>query len=341
MTVTGIQVTGDFSQTNNCGTVAANGGTCTVQVTFTPTSTGSRTGTITFTDSAPTSPQTLMLNGTAGAPSNALSATSLTFAAQPVGSLSAAQTVTLTNGGNAAMVISGISATGDFSETNNCPSILAPSATCTLTVKFTPAAGGTRTGSLIVSDNSLGGPALVTLTGSGSDFSLTASAGGTATVMPGAPATYQLTFTSVGGPFANQVSLTCNDAPATTTCTISPATVAAGSSSAAVTVTVTTTGAAAQRSTLALWILPVPSFLFFGLVSAGAGRKNVRRKKLGWRFVFLVLLIGISLFALACGNGSPAPKTVTTGTPAGTDTLLITATSGSLTHTLPLTLTVQ
>jgi hypothetical protein len=341
MTVTGIQVTGDFSQTNNCGTVAANGGTCTVQVTFTPTSTGSRTGTITFTDSAPTSPQTLMLSGTAGAPSNTLSATSLTFAAQPVGSLSAAQTVTLTNGGNAAMVISGISATGDFSETNNCPSILAPSATCTLTVKFTPAAGGTRTGSLIVSDNSLGGPALVTLTGSGSDFSLTASAGGTATVMPGAPATYQLTFTSVGGPFASQVSLTCNDAPATTTCTISPATVAAGSSSAAVTVTVTTTGAAAQRSTLALWILPVPSFLFFGLVSAGAGRKNVRRKKLGWRFVFLVLLIGISLFALACGNGSPAPKTVTTGTPAGTDTLLITATSGSLTHTLPLTLTVQ
>lgn len=341
MTVTGIQVTGGFAQNNNCGTVAANGGTCNVQVTFTPAATGAQTGTITFTDSAPNSPQTMSLSGTAGAPSNTLSATSLTFTAQPVGSTSAVQTVTLANGGNATMVISGISATGDFSETNNCPSTLTPSANCTLTAKFTPAAGGTRTGSLIVSDNSLGGPAIVMLTGSGSDFSLTATGGGTATVAPGATATYQLTFNSVGGPFANQVTLACSDAPATTTCTISPATVAAGSSTATVTVTVSTTAAAAQRSTLALWTMPVPGFLFLGLVSSTAGRRNARRKKLGWRFALLALLICIGLFALACGTGSSPTKTVTAGTPPGTDTVLITATSGSLTHTLPLTLTVQ
>jgi hypothetical protein len=348
MTVTGVQVTGDFAQTNNCTTVAANNGTCTAIVTFTPTATGSRTGTITFTDSAPNSPQTLTLSGVAGAPANSLSAASLTFAEQPVGSSSASQVVTLTNGGNAAMVISGVSATGDFSQTNNCPASLASAANCTVSVKFTPSAGGSRTGSLIVSDNSLAGPALVTLSGNGSDFSLAASGTGTATVQPGAKATYQLTFASTGGPFANQVNLACSGAPAQTTCGISPAAIAAGSTSVAVTVTVSPTGTAASVSQpdtrsnhpmLAAWILQVPGFLLFGLVSLGS-----RRRKIIGRFALPALMIGIVLFSMACGGASTA-KTTPTPTPStmspGTYTLLVTASSGSLSHNLPLTLTVQ
>lgn len=344
LTVTSIQATGDFAQTNNCSTVAANGGTCTVQVTFGPTATGIRTGTIIFTDSAPNNPQTISLSGTAGAPANSLSATSLTFSAQLVGSSSAAQAVTLTNSGNTTMTISGVSAAGDFSQTNNCPANLAPAAICTINVTFTPAAGGTRTGSLIVSDNALGGPALVTLSGSGSDFSVTANGSSTATVKAGATATYQLTFASSGGPFAGSVSLACSGAPSHSNCGISPATIPAGSSSVAVTVTVSTTATVASlvqphikndRPMLATWVF-APGFLLFGLVSVGG-----KRRKIGLPHALLILLIGLALFATACGSGSNSTPPATTGTPPGTYTMVVTATSGSVNHTMPLTLTVQ
>jgi hypothetical protein len=63
-----LQITGDFSQTNNCGPAIATGSSCTVQVVFTPTALGSRTGTLTITDNAPGSPHTISLNGTGAAP---------------------------------------------------------------------------------------------------------------------------------------------------------------------------------------------------------------------------------------------------------------------------------
>jgi hypothetical protein len=344
LTVTSIQATGDFAQTNNCSTVAANGGTCTVQVTFAPTATGTRTGTIVFTDSAPNSPQTISLSGTAGAPANSLSATSLTFAAQLVGSSSTAQAVTLTNSGNTTMTISGVSAAGDFSQTNNCPANLAPAGNCTINVTFTPVAGGTRTGTLIVSDNAIGGPAVVSLSGGGSDFSLTANGSGTATVKPGATATYPLTFTSSGGPFPNQVNLTCIGAPALSTCTISPATIPSGNSSTSVTVTVSTTATTSSlspphmghdRPVLAAWIF-APGFLLFGLASVGGKRRKIDR-----RYVLLALLIGLTLFVTACGAGSTTSTPPSTGTAPGTYGLLVKATSGSLNCNVPLTLTVQ
>ena len=62
-TVSGVAVTGDFSQTSNCGTVAA-GGSCTVSVTFKPTAGGSRTGILTVTSNANNSPATVGLSGT-------------------------------------------------------------------------------------------------------------------------------------------------------------------------------------------------------------------------------------------------------------------------------------
>jgi hypothetical protein len=55
---------GDFSQTNNCGTSLAAGSSCTVSVTFTPTTTGTRSGNVTIKDTDPTSPQKILLSGT-------------------------------------------------------------------------------------------------------------------------------------------------------------------------------------------------------------------------------------------------------------------------------------
>lgn len=347
LTVTGIQSAGDFAQTNNCGTVAASGGTCLVQVTFTPTSTGSRTGTLVVTDSAPNSPQTILLSGGAGAPVNTLSASSLTFRAQQVGKSSVAQAVTLSNSGNANMVIAKVTAAGDFSETNNCPATIAPSASCTINVTFAPAIGGSRTGLLIVSDNSQGGSAFVSLSGTGSDFGLTASGSTSATVKAGSKATYQLTFAGIGGPFESAVNLSCDGGPSLSTCSISPTSISAGSNSVAVTVTVTTTAAVTARLTpngghnssmLAAWIFQAPGLLMFGLVSLGCKKRQIK-----WRFMVLALVIGLSLFALGCGGGTTKTPAQTTqpGTTTGAYSLMVAGTSGSLTHTTQLTLTVQ
>jgi hypothetical protein len=66
--VSRVQSSGDFSETNNCGaTIAANYG-CTINVSFTPTANGNRTGTLTITDGAPDSPQTVALSGFGGNP---------------------------------------------------------------------------------------------------------------------------------------------------------------------------------------------------------------------------------------------------------------------------------
>ena len=65
LTFSSIGVTGPFAiSSNTCGASLAAGASCSVGVTFTPTATGAATGTLTFTDSAPNSPQTVSLSGT-------------------------------------------------------------------------------------------------------------------------------------------------------------------------------------------------------------------------------------------------------------------------------------
>jgi hypothetical protein len=57
LTITSIVPSGDFTQMNNCGTSVAAGASCTINVTFTPTATGTRSGSLAITDNAPNSPQ--------------------------------------------------------------------------------------------------------------------------------------------------------------------------------------------------------------------------------------------------------------------------------------------
>lgn len=61
---TGVAAGGDFAQTNTCGTSLAAGAHCTVAVTFTPTASGARTGTLTLTGDQSNSPTTVALSGT-------------------------------------------------------------------------------------------------------------------------------------------------------------------------------------------------------------------------------------------------------------------------------------
>src|SRR6267143_2056217 len=169
LSITSIAASGDFAQTNNCGSSLAANGTCTINVTFTPTAAGMRTGTLTVTDNASNGPQTASLTGTGAAtgPSASVSPTTLTFGNQNVGTTSAAQAVTLTNSGPGSLSITSIAASGDFAQTNNCGSSLAANGTCTINVTFTPTAAGMRTGTLTVTDNASNGPHTARLTGTG------------------------------------------------------------------------------------------------------------------------------------------------------------------------------
>jgi len=56
---------------------------------------------------------------------------------------------------------------GDYQQTNNCPSSLAKNTSCIISVTFTPTKTGTRPGSITITDNATNSPQKVTLTGNG------------------------------------------------------------------------------------------------------------------------------------------------------------------------------
>ena len=97
--------------------------------------------------------------------------TSLSFLGQILGTTSASQTVTLTNNQSTALSITSIAVSGtnasDFTETDNCVGSVAAGATCTINVTFTPAALGSRAGTLNIANNTSGNPLTVPLIGTG------------------------------------------------------------------------------------------------------------------------------------------------------------------------------
>jgi hypothetical protein len=167
LSISSIVVSGEFTQSNNCGTSLAPGASCTINVQFSPVALGMRNGTLAVTDNAPASPQTVSLTGTGIGPTASLSPNSLDFGAQRAGFPTATQRVTLSNTGTGAMSISSISVTADFTQTNNCGTSLGAGASCAIDVAFSPATTslGLRTGTLQVTTNAPGSPHTLTLSG--------------------------------------------------------------------------------------------------------------------------------------------------------------------------------
>jgi hypothetical protein len=174
--VSSITTGGDFAQTNNCGSSIAANGSCTVTVTFRPTATGNRTGTLTVNAGGVTNTVSLSGTGTAPGPVLAASPGGLSFAGTVVGATAAAQTVTVTNSGTASATVSGVTVTGDFSQTDNCGTI-AVGGSCAVTVSFRPTAGGSRTGTLTITSNANNSPTAVPLSGTGIDATTNIAAG--------------------------------------------------------------------------------------------------------------------------------------------------------------------
>ena len=156
---------GDFSQTNNCGGSVAPGASCTANVTFTPTQTGTFTATLSITDNAPASPQTVSLMGVGTVVE--LSPPSLNFSCsiKHNNCPPPPQTIKLTNTGSTALSISSIRITGSttFSQTNTCGSSVVAKGSCIITVTFKSSSTGTFNGAVSVSDNGGGSPQQVPL----------------------------------------------------------------------------------------------------------------------------------------------------------------------------------
>ena len=152
-----------FVQIGTCGTSLAAGASCSIYVAFKPASAAALSGTLSVTDNATGSPQTVTLTGTGtAAPALTLSATSLAFPTTTHATTSAAQTVTLTNGGTTTINLSSITLAGtspaDFVQLNTCGATLAPAATCQVFVAFKPAAVAAYTATLSIADNAASSP---------------------------------------------------------------------------------------------------------------------------------------------------------------------------------------
>src|SRR5205814_970612 len=162
----------DFYQTNTCGTSLAAGASCTISVIGRASCRERGYVLITVADSAAGSPHTAALSGTGvGVAQASLSPSAVTFGNQNLGTTSAAQTITLSNAGSAALPITSIAATGtnasDFQQTNSCGASLAAAASCTISVTFTPSVVGARSASITFADSAACSPHTAALTEAG------------------------------------------------------------------------------------------------------------------------------------------------------------------------------
>ena len=325
---------------------------------------GASTLTVTTASSLQAGSYTVIANGVSGSlsriaaltltvesgltPDFQISATATTPATVAPGT-SATSTVTIAsvNGFNSAValtcssVVSGVTCT--LNPTSVTPS--GTSATSTLTINTSTATAlGTYSVTLSGTSGSNVHSTSVTLTVQvPSDFTLGPASGSptSQTISAGQTASFSLAFAPTGS-FTGTLNLNCSITPAVTpppTCNLSNSSVQInGSGGASVTVAVGTV--APVTTSIVPHIFPPPTLpLAWTLTLLTSGWLFVRhRKRLPMLAAPLIMLT--LAFLVGCGGGSSSSHT-TPGTPKGTYTATITATSGSLSHNMPLTVVVQ
>jgi sugar lactone lactonase YvrE len=322
------------------GTLAA-GASCTINVLFTPTATGTRTATLNIADNATGSPQTVTLTGTGTSASGAVTVTpsSLTFASQSLNSTSPAQSVTVSNTGTGTVNFAGFTITGanssDFAlgsgsnaGTCNSSGSLAASTNCTINVTFTPTATGTRAATLGIADNATGSPQTVALTGTGvgSPVTIGMAPGSPSTVntTPGGSAVFGLTLTAVPGT-TGTVQLGCTSASSDITCQIVPSSIVLTGQTINVAIVVDTF----CKGSVPAFGPSIPGGLLGGLAMLLAsislcGAVWTFRRRPRWALSFGVLIL-IAVGMSACGNLAKSPGGA--ATKPGPYALIVTATA--------------
>jgi hypothetical protein len=205
ITINSVTVTGDFATTFNssCVLYPGNSSPCNFTVTFTPTATGTRTGSAIVNSTGSTQYMAFVGTGLGTTVAISITPSALTYPTQVLNSTSAYQNVTITNTGNALLNLDSITLAGtdpkDFILSNACPISLGVGLSCTVQVAFQPTRRGSRTASLSIADNAPGSPQTVTLSGTGTANSLSASSINFGAVAVGSSSSQNLTLTNVGG----------------------------------------------------------------------------------------------------------------------------------------------
>jgi uncharacterized repeat protein (TIGR01451 family) len=164
------------------------------------------------------------------------------------------------------------------------------------------------------------------------------------TVSAGLPGQYAVQVSATNGVFGNNVSLSCSSLPAGAACAFTNSTISLsnGVGSASTTLNLTTTAQPVnnpqasspwRRPLYALWLM-VPGMAVLGL--GGSKRRGKMRRLLG----LLALLVLFAVVGLQPSCSSAKTQPTVSGTPSGTYSLTITATSGSFTQSAPFSLTV-
>ena len=189
------------------------GDTRDVEATFTPSGAGARSASVTFTDldGLSTDPiAAFALTGTGHAPALEVDVPALAFGSQSVGSQSAPQTATVSNGGDADLTVTAVSVPGPLGSHWQVtgfagPTTLGPGESLALHVVFAPGASGALDADLLIETDSPVAPdtARVALGGSGigaSDITLspTALTFGSIDVQSGAAPRRTLTIGNTG-----------------------------------------------------------------------------------------------------------------------------------------------
>jgi hypothetical protein len=341
-----------FGETTTCGGSLAAGASCIITVSFTPTSAGPLSGSISVSDNAANTPQTVTLSGTGAAtllPQATLSPSPLNFSGSTtVGSSATALPMTLSNGGSATLSITSISVTGanasSFAQTNNCGTSVAAGSSCIISVTFTPTSAAALTAAISVVDNATGSPQSAVVTGTGSAsvtggiFTVTSSTPAV-TVQPGGVAQFNLLIAPLGGSYNNLVTLSATGLPSGAQVSFLPVAATPGSAGAPSVMSIqTTTGLARVELPDQHGHSPVPLLAMLAglpLLGFAGNLRRLRRCRGRWMLLGLATLAILPLLALSgCGGGyfGPAPKTYV---------VTVTGTSGSLQEFTTVSLSVQ
>lgn len=360
LTISSISITGadpsDFNETDNCpksGATLNLNQACSIAVTFAPTATGTRSASLSVTDNAVPSPQTVSFSGLGTAPGAQINVSTIPFAPAVVGSQSAVSPAQVSNPGNGPLTISSISFTGadpaDFRASGSCIGsngagvIVAAGSNCTLNVVFAPTAAGVRSATLNVNDNAASSPQQVSTSGIATDFQLAVAASGSTsvTISAGETATFNLQASSING-FSGTLAMSCADPIPASTCTISPSQVSVPNGQTTPFTAAITTTAHTSFFVRPFFTKRPPRtrnvlFVGFGLLAFGL-LSLWRRRYVPRRFRLAFLLTG-ALLLCSCGGGNSSPSS--NGTPAGNYTVTVNGAISGATHSLPLSLTVQ
>ncbi|WP_254063656.1 choice-of-anchor D domain-containing protein [Granulicella sp. S190] len=345
LTLIAAQITsGDFTVVNACGNSLNPHSTCSMNVAFAPKDVGPLSGVMAVSDQYRT--QTIALNGIGTAPPGVSLApfSTVSFGLEGVGVQSASKIVTLTNNVGTPLSIQGIAVTGDFVILPNgstCGTTVAADSACVLQVAFVPTVGGSRSGSLTVTDSAGNSPQILSLTGTGVDFTLATNGINSVSITNGQNAVYPLLLSSAAN-VPGTVLFTCTGMPVNSTCNVTPSSVSLGSTTT-ISVTVLTGVSSASPSarslygTTALWI---GALCPLGLL--------VRRRSSRSSSIVGAIVLCFLLAASGCGAGREIPLDGSNpGSPsgpvttAGTYTIVASATSAGLTRSVNLTLIVQ